>query len=77
MQQVNTPRRDPAPSRIAYRMNRLWLTPSFRIALRYGLPFGIVALVVGGYLASPDRRAAIVAQYDSVKHSIEQRPEFM
>ncbi|HEX9858962.1 MAG TPA: cell division protein FtsQ, partial [Paracoccaceae bacterium] len=27
-------RRDPAPSRAAYRMQRLWLTPVFRAVMR-------------------------------------------
>ena len=30
--------RDPAPSRVAYRLHRLWLTPIYRKALRVGLP---------------------------------------
>ncbi len=30
-------RRDPAPSRAAYRMQRLWLTPLFRVVMRVGV----------------------------------------
>ena len=41
------PRRDPAPSRWAYRMNRLWLTPLFRAALRVGLPAFLVIFIAG------------------------------
>ena len=33
-----TARPDPAPSRLKYRMERLMLTPLFRLLLRFGLP---------------------------------------
>ena len=35
-------RRDPAPTRMAYRMQRLWLTPFFRVCVRVGLPAFVV-----------------------------------
>ena len=35
---LRRPPRDPAPSRTAYRIQRLWLTPLFRSLLRTGLP---------------------------------------
>lgn len=71
------PRRDPAPSRAAYRMNRLWLTPLFRAALRVGLPAFLIMLTVGLYFANPDRRLAISTWAGTVRSSIEERPEFM
>ena len=40
-------RRDPAPSRWAYRMQRLWLTPMFRVLCRVGLPGVVLASVTG------------------------------
>ena len=49
MQSLNRsfqPRRDPAPSRWAYKMQRLWLTPAFRVFMRFGLPVLVVALRV-------------------------------
>lgn len=39
-------RRDPAPSRLRYRLNRLWLRPWFRRSLNFGLP------LLAGVLAS-------------------------
>ena len=39
------PRRDPAPTRLAYRMNRLWLTPLFRAMLHVGLPGVSVSII--------------------------------
>ena len=70
-------RRDPAPSRWAYRMQRLWLTPLFCLMVRVGLPILLVALSVTVYLSDADRRAAIVQTYADIKTDIAQRPEFM
>ncbi len=69
-------RRDPAPTRAAYRMQRLWLTPGFRILMRFGLPVLLVALVAGGWLGSETRRAALVAKATEIRDTIANRPEF-
>jgi cell division protein FtsQ len=71
------PRRDPAPSRWAYRMHRLWLTPLFRSLMRVGLPAFAAAMAVGIYLGDADRRAALVATYAEVKREMQDRPAFM
>jgi len=76
MSQV-TGRIDPAPSRWAYRIERLWLTPLFRLFVRAGLPFAVVFLGTTIYLMDEGRRDVIVASYMDMKHSIQQRPEFM
>jgi cell division protein FtsQ len=68
--------RDPAPSRLAYRLNRLMLTPAFRFFLRAGLPFSVVALAVTIYLADDDRREALAEGAAEMRRQIEQRPEF-
>ena len=70
-------RRDPAPSRAAYRLHRLWLTPLFRATLRVGLPAFLVVFLVGLYFANPDRRTAITDWATELRASIEERPEFM
>lgn len=72
-----TLRRDPAPSRIAYRMQRLWLTPAFRIFLRHGLPLLVVILFFALYLGNAARRDALIAQFQALKTQVEHRPEFM
>lgn len=73
----NTPRRDPAPSRIAYRMQRLWLTPAIRTALRVGLPAFVLAFGVGIYLADTERRAVLGSVYTDLREKIKNRPEFV
>ena len=49
--QARPARRDPAPSRLAYRLNRIWLTPLYRRVLRLGVPAFALAMVVGLYLS--------------------------
>ncbi len=70
-------RRDPAPSRWAYRMQRLWLTPLFRVTMRVGLPAFIVTLAVGIYLSDQARRDAFGQNFVEIKVKVEQRPEFL
>lgn len=72
-----TAHRDPAPSRVAYRLHRLWLTPSYRRLLRVGLPLAIVVGALGAYFGNAERRAEIVAKYHQIQREIETRPEFM
>ena len=69
--------RDPAPSRLAYRMNRLMLTPRFRTFLRYGLPVLLLASGVAFWALDADRREAASDRVAEVRRQIEERPEFM
>jgi cell division protein FtsQ len=70
-------KRDPAPSRWAYRMQRMWLTPFFRVLMRRGLPAFAVVMAVGLYLGDDARRAAIVDGVVGLRTQFEQRPEFL
>ena len=70
-------RRDPAPSRLAYKVHRLWLTPFFRAFLRIGLPVFLVLLAVGWYFSNPTNRFAIGEKIAQVQRSVQERPEFM
>lgn len=69
--------RDPAPSRMAYKVHRLWLTPAFRSFLRVGLPVFAVLLTVGWYFSIPDNREALAEKYTQIQRSVQERPEFM
>jgi cell division protein FtsQ len=77
MQQVVTPKRDPAPSKFSYRIQRLWLTPLFRAILKVGIPIGIMAAAGSWYLSDTTRLDAMQASITDMRESIEQRPEFM
>lgn len=74
---INGPARDPAPSRWAYRAQRLWLTPVFRKAVLKGLPALVVLAIPAIWLSDADRRIAIHAQFAELRRQIETRPEFM
>ena len=70
-------KRDPAPSRWAWRLQRLMLTPVFLFSLRVGLPF---ALTFGGaslWLSVPENRTLVTDTFAEFRASIEERPEFM
>ena len=69
--------RDPSPSRLSYRLHRLWLTPVMRALVRIGLPAAAIAVPVAMHLVDADNRAAIVGQATELRRAIEERPEFM
>ncbi|MDA5094472.1 cell division protein FtsQ/DivIB [Aliiroseovarius sp. KMU-50] len=73
----DTHRRDPAPSRIAYKINRLWLTPLFRAFLRVGVPVFLVLFAIGWFFSNPTNRYAIGEKFTEIKRSVQERPEFM
>lgn len=70
-------RRDPAPSRWAYRMHRLWLTPLFRVTMRVGMPAFFLALALGIYLSDPARRDSFAGVMVAAKDKVTERPMFM
>jgi cell division protein FtsQ len=72
----HTPRRDPAPTRWQYRMQRLWLTPAFRVLARVGGPLAVIGLITLVVLGSDTRRASIEQSFVELRHKFEQRPEF-
>lgn len=76
-EELRREKRDPAPSRLAYRVERLWLTPGFRKAVRVGLPSVLILAVTMGWLGDAGRRAAMQARLAELRESIENRPEFM
>ncbi|WP_239494555.1 cell division protein FtsQ/DivIB [Roseovarius amoyensis] len=70
-------RPDPAPSRLAYRLERLMLTPLFRRGLKVGLPFALAFAAGAVVLGDADRQERIVAAIGDLRRQIETRPEFM
>lgn len=76
-QTQGAPRRhDPAPSYWDYKMQRLWLTPLFRVLFRVGVPTFGVALVLGLVLMSEDRRTLIANALVDLREQFQARPEF-
>jgi cell division protein FtsQ len=69
-------RPDPAPSRLSYRMERLWLTPLFRRLLRVGLPVAVLIAPLAWYASDPARVEALRDHAHEIRREIENRPEF-
>lgn len=68
---------DPAPSRMKYRLQRMWLTPIYRALIRTGLPIFCLFFVLITYLKDPTVQQNITAYFENARTSIEERPEFM
>ena len=58
--------RDPAPSRTAYKFQRLWLTPLFRSLLRTGLPAFALAFGALWLISDVERTEALAENITSV-----------
>ncbi len=71
------PKRDPAPSRLSYKLHRLWLTPVFRLFMRAGLPLLLTFAMGWVYLSDPARKGALSASILNLSQSVKTRPEFM
>ena len=70
------PKLDPAPSRAKYKMQRLWLRPMVRGAVRTGVPV-LTLLVLGLYFLTNDNiRARFAQTLEEARSSIQSRPEF-
>lgn len=72
-----TPRRDPAPSRWRYRLQRWLLTPGFKAMVRVGVPILLLGVIGLVYFADADRRTAASATVEAAIASVQERPEFM
>jgi cell division protein FtsQ len=70
------PARDVSPSRLAYRMNRLWLTPAVRRFVCQGLPALLLLAALAGFWAGDSRRAMVIGFFADLRTAIEDRPEF-
>ena len=70
------PRRDPAPSRLRYRMNRLWLRPGFRRAVNFGVPMLAGVLAAWTVMAQYDLRGQVTGLVERGREAIVQRPQF-
>ncbi len=77
MQPVNPMRRDPAPSRLSYRLHRLWLRPSIRALVRFGLPLAVIIGAGAWFYGQESYRLAVQSWVSDARRSIEERPEFM
>jgi len=68
---------DAAPSRWAWRFERLMLTPTFVFFLRVGVPVILVFAAGAWWLSDADRRTVLIEALRETRAQIETRPEFM
>lgn len=71
------PRRDPAPSRLAYKLNRLFMRRWVKVFLRYGLPVLILVSAAAFWASDEDRVQAAKDRVAELRRQVEERPEFM
>lgn len=69
--------RDPAPSRLGYRYQRLMLTPGFRSMVRIGVPIILILTIAASWYSKPENRAEFAASIAETKQGFQQRPQFM
>jgi cell division protein FtsQ len=73
----SSPRRDPAPSRLRYRLTRLWLRPGFRRLVNFGVPMLAGLLAAWTLLAEFDLQARALEAYYRVHEMIVEQPQFV
>ncbi|MDE0696161.1 MAG: cell division protein FtsQ/DivIB [Boseongicola sp.] len=69
--------KDPAPSRLEYRMKRLMLRPSMRPFRRYGMPVIALATLAGLWAFDEGRREGALAFVAELRNEIGERPELV
>lgn len=77
MRPVRRPRRDPAPSRLAYKLNRMFMRRGVKLFLRFGLPVLAVATVAVYWASDEDRVQEAKDRVAELRRQVEERPEFM
>lgn len=70
-------RRDPAPSRLRYRLNRIWLTPLYRRVIRVGLPLAFVGIIGLLWYSNDENRVAAHEKYAELIYQFQHREEFI
>ena len=69
--------RDPAPSKLGYKYQRLMLTPGFRATVRIGVPIVLIAAIMTSWYSQPENRAALASKIAHTQQSFQERPQFM
>ncbi len=69
-------KRDPAPSRWSYRLERMMLTPFYLWMLRRGLPLLVLGGLIAGWVGQESNRQIVIDAVAEARLQIEGRPEF-
>ena len=71
-----TPPQDYSPSRIKYRLERIWLTPLYRSLLRTGVPIAIVVGLTVNHFLKDETQVQLAQSINNAWTMVEDRPEF-
>jgi cell division protein FtsQ len=71
------PRRDPAPSRLRYKLNRLWLRRGFRRLVNFGVPMLAGVLATWTVASQYDLEGMALAEVARLREAIVERPQFV
>ena len=69
-------KRDPAPSRLAFRVKRLGRSPGFIRFATLWAPCLIVLAGIGWAVSQQELREAAITKYDETREALSERPEF-
>ena len=67
---------DPAPSKIKYKINRMWLSPIIKSTLYFGIPLFILVIFSAYIYSSDGVRIKFTHVFEDAKSNIQARPEF-
>ncbi|MDT2018595.1 MAG: cell division protein FtsQ, partial [Planktomarina sp.] len=67
---------DPAPTVFSYRMQRLWLTPFFRVLISIGLPVFCIFSLVSMFLSKADNRTYLKDVVAEAQISVQSQAEY-
>ncbi len=74
-QGVRARKKDAAPSKLGYRLERLWLTHWLRALVQVWMPLFALLLALYGGWQSPAVSGWVVAQYQAVRHAVAARAD--
>jgi cell division protein FtsQ len=72
---IEPKRKDAVPSKLGYRLERLWLTHWFRALVQVWMPLFALLLAIYGGWQSPTVSGWVVAQYHAARAAVAARPE--
>jgi cell division protein FtsQ len=73
---VRTGRRDPAPSRLKYRLTRIWLRPGVRRAVNFGVPMAVGVLAAWTLIAEFDLKGRALEVWQTARDAVIEQPRF-
>lgn len=74
---ISAPRRDPAPSKMKYRLQRIWLRKYVQPIVRIWVPVSVFVLALLALFRNDNMQEYVTQQYNDIRASVAARPELM